>query len=99
MEFDLGNVALGQVFLRVLGLSPVSIFPPMIHTNLNVYAAVSRTNGRGPGTFQKAMFSLTSGGHYTEKYTHFFLRLAVLNLNITESQDGTCWVHGDVKRT
>jgi len=65
MEFVVDNVALEQVFFfnRVLGLSPVSIIPPMIHTNLYVYAAVSRTNRRGLGTLQKAMILLTSGGH------------------------------------
>jgi hypothetical protein len=37
VRFVINNVALGQVFLPVLGFSPVSIIPPMLHTHSFIY--------------------------------------------------------------
>jgi hypothetical protein len=36
------EVALGQVFLRVLRSSPVGIIPQIIHTDLHLQAALNR---------------------------------------------------------
>jgi len=48
-------VALGHIFLRVLGFSPVCIVLPMLHTRLHLYVAVTKKeNGRNLGTFQDA---------------------------------------------
>ena len=51
------KVAVGQVYLRVLRFSPVSIIPPMLHTHLHLHVALNRrTKGRSLGTFEKAVF-------------------------------------------
>jgi hypothetical protein len=55
------KVALGQVFLRVLGFSPVSIIPPMVHTHHLHAALTRRTKGQSFGTFQKAMVFRKAG--------------------------------------
>ena len=53
--FVVDKAAFGQVFLRVLSFSSVSIIPPLLHTNLHLHAVLTRTKGRSLGTFQKAM--------------------------------------------
>jgi hypothetical protein len=51
-----GSVTLGQVFLRVLRVSPVNIIPPVIQTFLHLHVfLIRRTNGRSLGTLQRAM--------------------------------------------
>jgi hypothetical protein len=50
-EFYGGQMAVGQVFLWVVCLSPVCI---NAHTLLYLHVALTRTNGRSLGTFQKA---------------------------------------------
>ena len=53
-EICSGQVGLGQVFLRVLPFSPVSIIPFMLHAHFYRHVAVKRrTNGRNLGTFRK----------------------------------------------
>ena len=50
------EVALGQVFVGSLRLSPVSINPPVVHTNFHLHVALTRrTKGRRIGTFRKGM--------------------------------------------
>jgi len=50
------KVALGQFFLRIFRVSPVSIIPPVLHTFLQLHIARNRrTSGRDLGTFQKAV--------------------------------------------
>jgi len=44
VRFVVDKVALGQVFLRVLRYSPVSIILPIFHIHLHV-ALTERTNG------------------------------------------------------
>jgi len=57
VRFVVNNVALWQVFLRVLQLYPLSIIPTKLHTHLHVRVAfIRRTNGRRQGTFQEIMF-------------------------------------------
>ena len=54
--FMLNTVTLGQGFLPVLLLSPVSILPPVLNIHLHLPAVVTRrTNGRSLGTFHKAV--------------------------------------------
>ena len=49
------KVALGQVFLPVPRLTPVSIIPPMPHTHLYPHVAVARMkSGRSLGTLLKS---------------------------------------------
>ena len=56
------EVALGQVFLRVLRYSAVIIIPPLLRTHLHLHVALTRrTKGRSVGTFQKEMLSPKSG--------------------------------------
>ena len=38
MRIVVDEVALEQVFLRVLPFSPVSFIPPMLHTHLHLHA-------------------------------------------------------------
>jgi len=57
VRFVVKNVALWQVFLRVLQLYPLSIIPTKLHTHHHVRVAfIRRTNGRRQGTFQEIMF-------------------------------------------
>jgi hypothetical protein len=42
MRFVVDKVALGQVFLQVLLLSPFSVIPAIVHTPLRLYGAVIR---------------------------------------------------------
>jgi hypothetical protein len=64
------EVALGQVFLLVLLLSPVSIIPPMLHTYLHEYVALTgRRNSLRLGTFQK-MILFRQSGSIEYKSTH-----------------------------
>ena len=61
VRFVVDEVALRQVFLRVLLFSPVSIIPLMPHNHLHLHVAVTRrTNGRSLGTFHKALLFLKS---------------------------------------
>ena len=61
VRFLVVKVALGQVFLLVLRLYPVSITPPMLHTRLHLHVGfTSSTNGRNLGIFQEAMLFRTS---------------------------------------
>jgi hypothetical protein len=46
VRFVVDKVALGQVFLRILQFSPVSIIPPMLHTYFNINAALVRRTTR-----------------------------------------------------
>ena len=56
------EVLLRHVFLRVLQFFPVYIIPPMLHTHLHLYVALTRrTNGRSLGTFQIAVLFRQSG--------------------------------------
>jgi hypothetical protein len=49
-----GNVAMGQVFLRELPFFLVNIIPPVLQTQLHLHVAnTRRTNGRILTTFQK----------------------------------------------
>ena len=52
MEFMVNKVALGQVFLRVLGFSPVGIMPPKLLIR-HVKILNKRTSGRIPGTSEQ----------------------------------------------
>jgi hypothetical protein len=61
--------ALGQVFLRVLRFSPVSIIPPVPYIHLDLHLA-SMTNGRSRGTFQKSSSLPEIGDHWIENYCH-----------------------------
>jgi hypothetical protein len=55
-------VALGEVLLRALRFSPVSIIPSMLRTYLDRLAALNRRTSRlSLGTFQKAMLFRKSG--------------------------------------
>jgi hypothetical protein len=45
----------GTAFLRILRFSSVSILPPALHILIHVHIALTKTNGRNLGTFQKAM--------------------------------------------
>ena len=56
-RFEVANVALAHVFLRVLPFCPISIILSMLCTHLHV----RRTNGRNLGTFQNAVLLQKSG--------------------------------------
>ena len=62
VRFVVHTVALGQVSLPVLHLSPVSIIPPILHASLHVHVALTgRTSGRSLGTFKKQRCSGNRG--------------------------------------
>jgi hypothetical protein len=64
VRYVVEKVALGQVFFRVLRLSPVNIIPAMLHTHVYLDTAVTRKNGRSLGTFEKGMLCWKSGVFY-----------------------------------
>jgi hypothetical protein len=70
VRFAADKVALGQVLLRILRFSPASINPPILHTDLHLYVAISRrTNGRSMGIFEKPWSLGNRGGmEWIEKY-------------------------------
>ena len=75
--------ALGHVSLPALQFSPVSIFPPILHTHPHV-ALTRRTDGRSLGIFEKQC-SFGNRERCTEKYFHFigFLKgLSVVTMKI-----------------
>ena len=50
----MGNVALGNVFLRLPQLSAVSFIPPMVHTRLHLCVIlIRRANGQSLEGFKK----------------------------------------------
>jgi len=59
------EVAMGQLFLRILQFCPASIIPPMLHIHLHV-ALTRRTNVRSLWTFGIRE-------HSGEKYSFFRL--------------------------
>lgn len=63
--------ALGEVFLRVLRVSSVSIIPIVPHTHLHLRLA-SMTNGRSRRTFQKKKRGALPeiGDHWMENCCH-----------------------------
>jgi len=57
VTFVADKVTLGQVFLQDLLLSPVSIILTVLHARMHLHVAVTRrSDGRGLGTFQNAVF-------------------------------------------
>jgi hypothetical protein len=64
-------MALGLIILRTLRFTPVSIIPPVLHTHLHLYSALTRrTTGRSLGTFQKSNVLSKIVKHWIEKYFH-----------------------------
>jgi len=56
------QVAMGQVSLLVLQISPVSVIPTTLHIHLRIHVALTgRTNERILGTFQKQCFLANRG--------------------------------------
>ena len=48
-------MALGQLFLRVLRFSTVSIVPPVLHAHLHLHVALNHTDKRAkPGNLPKS---------------------------------------------
>jgi hypothetical protein len=61
------KLTLGQVFLRVLRLSHVSVIPSVRHTHLHV-SITRRTNGAKPGNLPNNNAVLGMGEHWIGKY-------------------------------
>ena len=71
MRVVVGEVALGQVFLRVLWSSRVSIIPPTLHNHLHLHVALTtETNRWSPGTFQKSKALSETEVHSKENNSH-----------------------------
>jgi hypothetical protein len=49
VRFVVDKVALGRVFLKIMRLLPLSIIPPVLHSNL-LNTIIRRTSGRSLGT-------------------------------------------------
>ena len=68
-----GKVALGQVFVEVLLFSPVSIMPPMLHTDPHLHIVLtSRTNGRSLETSPKTTLFGNRGAPDRKGISSFF---------------------------
>jgi hypothetical protein len=81
------KATLGVVFLPVILSSPVSISPPMLHTHLRLYIAL--TKGSILKFFQKAMFFFWNFGRFwIESYFDFCLILQ-------EGRSGLDWKSSD----
>lgn len=52
MRFVVDSVAPGQIFLKILQDSPVSIIPPILHTHLRLHVA-RRTHGQSSESSKK----------------------------------------------
>jgi len=62
LRFVVDGGAMGQVSFPVLRLSPVSIIPPMPHSDLRLYVALTRCrNRRIQGILQEAALLRNSG--------------------------------------
>ena len=67
VRFLVDKLALVQVFLGILRVSPVSILPPVLHTHLPLRVALARpTNGRSAG------FSFENRGELDRKALSFY---------------------------
>jgi len=65
------EVALGQVFLRILRFSLFSIIPLILYARLSLHVVVTKqTNGRSLGTFQKGLLFRKQGSMGQKKYFH-----------------------------
>ena len=53
VKFVVDKVALGQGFLQVLWVSPVSVIPPMIHTHYHLNVVLPRTKRVKSGNLPK----------------------------------------------
>jgi hypothetical protein len=72
VRFVVDKVALGQIFLIVLRISPVSIISPVLHTHFHIHVALtSRTARRSVKTMQKAMLFRKSESIFIEKCFQF----------------------------
>ena len=68
-------MVVGQVFLPVPRLTPVSIVPPMLHTHLHPHVAVARRkSGRSLGTLLKSTPVWAIGEHWIEKYYYLVFK-------------------------
>ena len=68
------EVALGQIFRRVLGFTPVIIIPPVLHYSLHLRVALSRrTNGEVWEPSGKINAVSKIGELQLEKYFNLFL--------------------------
>jgi hypothetical protein len=82
VRFVVENMELGQVFLRVLRFTLVTIIPPALRTHLHVHVAFTgRLNRRILGIFQKAVFSRKSWGvrKYFDFLSHLIYQISVQN--------------------
>ena len=72
--FVVNKVALGQVSVKVLRFSPVSVILPMLHIRFHLHVALTRrTKGRILGTFKTNSALSEIGEHSIEKYFYFFV--------------------------
>lgn len=74
VRFVVDKVALGQGFLRVFRVSPVSIIPQMLHIYLHLRVAVSgRTDGWSPRAFQIGNALSKFEKQWMQKYWNCFV--------------------------
>jgi hypothetical protein len=72
-----GKVALGQVYLRILWVSLVSIIPPMLQAPPHVNTLLTRkTRGLRNETFKLSSAGSNFGELQTKSYFHAFFFLA-----------------------
>jgi len=63
-----GKVGLGQICLRILRLSPVSIIPSMVQSHLHLNTTfIRRTSGRSGGTSKQRSAISAIGKHWLKK--------------------------------
>ena len=75
VRFVVDNVAMVQVYLRILRFCSVSIIPSMLHTHFHLHVALTgRANGRSLGTFQKEILFGKSGSIGWERIFIYYLK-------------------------
>jgi hypothetical protein len=94
------EVALEQVALRVLRISPVTIIPPLLYAHLHIHTATRRINGRRLRTFQKGMLFRKSGSTRCRSnfipvspLQLFYTPLAPLRITTCNDKKSTFYAH------
>jgi len=71
--FVVDKFAVGDVFIRALQISPVSIIPPLLHTHLRHIAFSRKPNGRSLITFENATHFANRGAWDKKSPVTFFV--------------------------
>lgn len=75
MRVVLGKMAVGQIFLRALRFSPVSVIPTVFHTHLNLRVSLARKTGKTWEPSTRFFFPGNRGALHREEFKVLMLFL------------------------